>query len=374
MKSQTTSALEALSAAYNNPEALKVRPGFEDWPVFGCLTDYVPIELIYAADILPIRLQGGDSAVSASQHLQSFVCAYAKVTTHRAMSGEYDYLDGVIGAKTCNVAVTVFQLWNYERPLKFSRLVSLPGNCDAEAVEYFKNELLEIKAALEDFRNITISDEKLSASIAVYNDLRNISARLWRKKSEGTLNLSAGELVRALKGSQCLPPEVSLGLLKTLLEESEDPSDHKKGIRIMILGNDYADSSLADMVEQAGGFIAYDGTDNIGSFLSPLHDSTGNPIEQMSRYYLTKAGGCYRLTYEERWSHMQALIKQWEIDACINLVQKYCDTMMFETPLVVDALKDMEIPCLSLEIDDISLGKSQIRTRVEAFLETIGEI
>ncbi|MBW2217158.1 MAG: 2-hydroxyacyl-CoA dehydratase [Deltaproteobacteria bacterium] len=374
MKSQTTPALETLSAAYNNPEALKIRPGFEGWPVFGCLTDHVPVELIYAADILPVRLQGGNSAASASQHLQSFVCAYAKVTTHRAMSGEYNYLDGVIGAKTCNVAVSIFQLWNNEWPLKFSRLVSLPGNCDAEAVEYFKNELLEIKSALEDFRNITISDEKLSESVALYNELRNFSARLWQKKSEGTLNLTAGEVIRALKGSQSLPPEVSLGLLKTLLEESENSNRHKKGVRIMLLGNDYADSSLADLVEQAGGVIAYDATDNIGSFISSSNTLQGDPIEQISRYYLTKLGGCYRLTYEERWAHIQELISKWKIDACINLVQKYCDTAMFESPLIVESLKKVGIPCLSLEVDDLSIGMSQMKTRVEAFIETIGEI
>lgn len=374
MNSQNTSALEALSRAYNNPGEIKNQAGYEGWPVFGCMTDHVPVELIYAADILPLRLQGGNVAPNAAQHLQSFVCSYAKVTTHRAMNGDYDYLDGVIGAKTCNVAVSIYQLWNYERPLKFSWLVSLPGNCDAEAVEYFKNELLEIKTVLENFRKITISDEKLSGSMAVYNELRNASARLWQKKSEGTLDLTAGEVIRALKGSQSLPPEVALGLLKSLAEESENRNSHTKGLRIMLLGNDYADFSLADMVEQAGGVIAYDGTDNIGSFFNPSNAFPVDPIEEMSRYYLTKVSGCYRLTYEERWSHIQELISQWKIDACINLVQKYCDTMMFETPLVVEALRDMGIPCLSLEIDDISLGKSQLKTRVEAFLETIGEI
>jgi benzoyl-CoA reductase subunit C len=374
MNSQKTSALEALHNACSNPGEIKNHPGYGDWPVFGCMTDHVPVELIYAADILPVRLQGGNIAFNAPQHLQSFACAYAKVTTHRATSGEYDFLDGVFGAKTCNVATTVFQLWNYESPLKFSRLISLPGNCDSDAVEYFEKELLDIKSALEGFRNTTISDKKLSESISLYSEIREVAAKLWLGKNEGTLDLTAGDLIRALKGSQVLPPEIALGLLNSLVDENQTRNSLDKSVRIMLLGNDYADVALADMVEQAGGFIAYDGTDNIGSFFSrPTHSET-DPLKQLSSYYLSKVGGCYRLTYEDRLDHIQDLISKWEIDACINLIQKFCDTAMFEFPLVVESLKKVGVPCLSLEIDDTSIGMSQLKTRVEAFLETIGDI
>ncbi|MBW1828036.1 MAG: 2-hydroxyacyl-CoA dehydratase [Deltaproteobacteria bacterium] len=374
MNSLIRSALEALRHAYNNPGEIKNQPGYGDWPVFGCMTDHVPVELIYAADILPVRLQSGHIASNASQHLQSFVCSYAKVTTHRAMSGEYGFLDGVLGAKTCNVATSIFQLWNYEWPLKFSWLISLPGNCDSDAAEYFEKELLGIKSALEGFRNTTISYNKLSESISLYNEIRAVAANLWVKKNEGTLDLTAGEVIRALKGSQVLPPAISLDLLKSLLEETGSRSRYDKSDRIMFLGNDYADVALADMVEQAGGFIAYDGTDNIGSFFSRPTNLEEDPIKQLSSYYLSKVTGCYRLTYEERLAHIQEMISKWEIDACINLVQKYCDTATFESPLVVESLKKMGIPCLSLEIDDTSLGMSQIKTRVEAFLEMIGDV
>jgi benzoyl-CoA reductase/2-hydroxyglutaryl-CoA dehydratase subunit BcrC/BadD/HgdB len=34
----------------------------------------------------------------------------------------------------------------------------------------------------------------------------------------------------------------------------------------------------------------------------------------------------------------------------------------------------MGVPCLLLEIDDTSIGMGQLKTRVEAFLETIGDI
>jgi benzoyl-CoA reductase/2-hydroxyglutaryl-CoA dehydratase subunit BcrC/BadD/HgdB len=66
------------------------------------------------------------------------------------------------------------------------------------------------------------------------------------------------------------------------------------------------------------------------------------------------------------------LAEEWHIGACVNVIQKYCDTSLFEGPLLEEAFKDLGIPYLTLEIDDTSPGLRQIETRVQAFLEMIG--
>jgi benzoyl-CoA reductase/2-hydroxyglutaryl-CoA dehydratase subunit BcrC/BadD/HgdB len=258
--------------------------------------------------------------------------------------------------------------------MKFSKLISLPGNRDLEAIQYFSKELLAFKSDLEEYRGMTISKNKVAKSISLYNEIRKVVSRLWKCRDEGTQDLTAGELIRALKGSQVLPPEMALENLKSLLEDGKYSDQANRDIRLMILGNDYADVSLIDVIESAGGYIIIDDTSNIGRFFSMPDTYDDNPIDHLSRYYLFKASGCYRLTYEERWEHILKLIKKWQINACINFTQKYCDTSLFESPLLTESLKQVGIPCLSLEIDDTSIGLDQIKTRVEAFLETIGGI
>ena len=46
-------------------------------PVFGYICTNIPEELIYAADILPVRIIGGNIEISqAYDHLPAFVCHF----------------------------------------------------------------------------------------------------------------------------------------------------------------------------------------------------------------------------------------------------------------------------------------------------------
>jgi benzoyl-CoA reductase/2-hydroxyglutaryl-CoA dehydratase subunit BcrC/BadD/HgdB len=177
-----TVALNALITAYHHPHQAVLDHHNHQLPVFGYLTENVPVELLLAADIFPVKIRGGRTADLASMHLQSFSCSYVRSVMHMAMNGEYDYLDGLISSKTCDAALHLFQIWEDLSPLKFSRLLSLPGNCDADAAAYFRKELSLLKTALEKFRNRSISDEKLSRAITLFNDIRKVIDQLWQRR------------------------------------------------------------------------------------------------------------------------------------------------------------------------------------------------
>ncbi|MFH1350965.1 MAG: 2-hydroxyacyl-CoA dehydratase family protein [Pseudomonadota bacterium] len=373
MESKDMSAMEILSAACNNPHLIGEK---HNRPIFGYLTMHVPVELIYAADILPVRIQGGRTADLASNHLQSFTCSYARAAIHQALRGDYDYLDGVIAAKTCDVVLGLYHSWSTCRPLKFSWLISLPGNSDREAITYFHEELAALKTAIETYRGIEISDQRLLDAISLYNQIRDLLSQLWAKRDEGILPLSAGDLIKVIKGSQVLDPRVVLDLLSSLLGDVEKEGGMiTQDVRLMILGNTYEDISLVEMIEKSGGWIAFDDTTAMGRlFGSPVELDGEGPLGSLAHHYVSKVTGPYRLTFERRWEHILNLIQRWRINGCIHVIQKYCDTALFESPLIVESLRALGIPSLILEIDDTSLGLNQIRTRVEAFVEMIGGI
>lgn len=371
MTPQETPPLETLCLAYKNPDEINNQKAYSGWPIFGCLTEHIPVELIYAAEIIPVRLQRGMEAPIASHYLQPFVCAYSKVTISKAMSGEYEYLDGLLAAKTCSVAVSLFQIWNYQKPLKFSKLISLPGKHDEEAIDYFVKELIDLQTDFENFKGIKITEGRISESIELYNQLRKVANSLWIERDKGNLSLSAGDLIKTLKGSQILPPEVSLKLLKDLHKGAVNGKNYNGKNRLLLLGNDYADVSILETIERAGGFVVLDATDNIQSFFESIPITEESPLKQLASYYLSKVSGAYRLSYDERWENIHALVRKWDIHACINLVQKYCETRMFEAPLLTESFNALGLPSLTLEIDDINTGMNQIKTRVEAFLEMI---
>jgi len=372
MDKKTISDLEILTAAYHNPHQAVQRYKNEEWPVFGYLTEHVPLELLYAADILPVRIQGGKISDLGSEHLQNFACSYCRTAAHQAMKGDYDYLDGLLSSKTCDVSLHLFQVWTFCKTLNFSWFVSLPGNSDEEAISYFREELSSLRAALEAYRNVKISDQKLEKAAMLYNEYRDKVSQLWWKKQEGSLALTGGEIIGALKGCQVLPLEVSLKCLKGLIEDGGKTADStNRGVPVILLGNTLVDVSIIEMIERNGGWVVADDTTSVGRHFGDPVMLKGDPLTSLSRFYTAKLSGTYRLAYEDRRDHILQLIRKWDVQASIHILQKYCDTSFFESPLIIQDLKDQGIPSLVLEVDDTSPASGQMETRVQAFLEMV---
>ncbi len=368
-------SLQTLLEAYHNPHLVQQEVDQENRPIFGYLTGHVPVEILHAAGACPVRIQGGTNVDLAALHMQSFSCSYARGVIHQAEQGEYDYLEGLVSAKTCDVGLSLFQIWTDFNPLKFDYLLSLPGNCDEDALIYFQNELFRFKSYLEEYRKAEIPDAKISETIALYNAIRENIEELWNQRNTGRLVMGAGQFVRALKGAQVLPPEVTLEHLSDMRQAMDGESiSSSDGVRLLLLGNSYDDVSLVDMIEKCGGNIVFDDTAGMGRLFGPPVAVSRTPIEDLAKHYLCRVTGSFRLTYEERWEQIITMIKKWKIDACINIIQKFCDTWLFEMPLMMDSLKEIDIPVLNLDIDDSSVGLGQIETRVQAFIEMVGGI
>jgi len=53
------------------------------------------------------------------------------------------------------------------------------------------------------------------------------------------------------------------------------------------------------------------------------------------------------------------------------MLLKFCDPHAFDYPYLKEALADASIPSLLLEVEDQPQAQSQLKTRIEAFLETL---
>jgi benzoyl-CoA reductase/2-hydroxyglutaryl-CoA dehydratase subunit BcrC/BadD/HgdB len=155
----------------------------------------------------------------------------------------------------------------------FSWLLSLPGNRDEAAIDYFTGELLALKRALEAYRDKEISEEDITEAIVLYNAIRETVDRICERSRNGVTSLSIREIVASLKGSQVLPPHTGLGFLKELAEEDEEgKGTSDSGIPLMLLGGSFHDISIIDVIEKGGGRVMIDDTLSGGR-------SFGEPIE-----------------------------------------------------------------------------------------------
>ena len=72
--------------------------------VLGYVYSHVPQELIYAAGIIPVQLVEGEDERAeelGEQYFPDFYCDYVSCCLGQGLSGEYDYLDGVVFPDAC---------------------------------------------------------------------------------------------------------------------------------------------------------------------------------------------------------------------------------------------------------------------------------
>lgn len=65
------------------------------------------------------------------------------------------------------------------------------------------------------------------------------------------------------------------------------------------------------------------------------------------------------------------MVKEFNVDGVISERLMFCDLWGFEQYMLNKSLKDANIPHLLLEREYIMSGLGQMKTRVQAFLETI---
>ncbi|MFH1092347.1 MAG: 2-hydroxyacyl-CoA dehydratase family protein, partial [Pseudomonadota bacterium] len=74
---------------------------------------------------------------------------------------------------------------------------------------------------------------------------------------------------------------------------------------------------------------------------------------------------------ESRFGYLKDLARQWKVDGAVLMLVRYCDPFAFEMTEIKDYFDQLGISAMYLEYDYTRGELAQLRTRVEAFLETL---
>jgi len=89
---------------------------------------------------------------------------------------------------------------------------------------------------------------------------------------------------------------------------------------------------------------------------------------------LDKIPSSFMYHHEERFKHVLEMAKRYDVEAAVIFVLKFCDTHMFDAPLLRDELKTLDLPVLYLEWEHSMSGIAGLKTRIEAFIEMVGGV
>jgi benzoyl-CoA reductase subunit C len=352
----------------------------------GYVCSFVPLEMITASGCIPFRVRGDvhEPITKGDTLLETIVCPYYRSCFDLSVKGKYDFLSGMVIPHGCDSMVRSFSAWSYALPYSYFHFVNIPTVCGESSLEFFNAEINTFRKSLEKFTGKTISDEDIAKAIRLHNENRDKVRALYEMRKADPPLISGTELTRALTVGSSLPIDEFNTLLDRVIAEigKRRESPLQKGPRILIDGACLDNIELIKLVEETGGTVVADTICNGARDYFPRTDEKRDPIDALSRRYLNKINcpktyrenkaGTFAEDMASRFGDIGTYAKEFKADGAILYIYKYCDPFGFEVPARKAYYKSIDLPLLYLE-DTYSAGTiGQLRTRIQAFLEMIG--
>ena len=109
----------------------------------------------------------------------------------------------------------------------------------------------------------------------------------------------------------------------------------------------------------------------IRDFWNPV-DEGAEPMLALAKRYIENVSCPRMIDHGGRQQFMQQLVKDFRVDGIIIQRMKYCDLWGGESAMIEWDMRKNGTPCMVLEREYLMTSVGQTRTRVQAFLETIG--
>ena len=345
--------------------------------VFGWLCTYVPEEIIHATGILPVRVTGYSQEMEledGNAYMYINNCSYSRSCLQMGLRGEYEFLDGMVAGSTCDGARRLYDLWQHYIKTPFHHILTVPRKYTEKAHALYYQQVVQLKERLEEFTGRQITDEQLRNSIDVYNWSRALLKQLYELRKADAPPISGAETMEVLNASFRMPKELFNQWLEQLLDELGKSSvTHKGRARLMVTGSVMNNPEFIRSIEAQGGLVVTDELCTSTRYWSdPVVLKEGqNPVEAISRRYLSNFPCARMVPSDERFNRILNLVKDFNVEGVISQIIRYCVPYAHDLPLLIGRLKEPGIPVLSLDVEYGTSGSGQIQTRVQAFLEML---
>jgi benzoyl-CoA reductase/2-hydroxyglutaryl-CoA dehydratase subunit BcrC/BadD/HgdB len=101
----------------------------------GYFCSLVPVEMIMAAGLKPLRVKGkAETTAAADAYLYPNMCPYIKSLFTDALDGGDAAREGVVFTRSCDGMRRLYDAWQAYVPGGFAYMLQAPKNCDSPAV------------------------------------------------------------------------------------------------------------------------------------------------------------------------------------------------------------------------------------------------
>ncbi len=227
---------------------------------------------------------------------------------------------------------------------------------------------------------VDISDEALRAAVEEHNELCRIISEIGELRKLPNPPITGYEFHVINLVSLVCPKYLIMDKLRETLEEVKNRKPDERPawkVRVVLAGSENDDPEFTKLIESCGALVVAD-RHCYGSLpgREPIEIKEGEaPLNAIARHYL-QYSECPRYmdtaVVHGRKRYLKKLYEDYHADGVILEQMKFCEYWTYER--VADSLiltGDYGIPCCSIEKDYNNNAFGQLRTRFQAFVESL---
>jgi len=350
-----------------------------DGRVVGYFCSMIPEELFMAAGLLPLRMRatGSTGSEAGDAWLSSLNCSFPRHCLSLALEGGFDFLDGVVCTNSCDHIRRLYDVWQRTLPTGFIEFLTFPRQSGPDQIAWYAEELGLLQAKLEQHFGVEITTDAVRQAIQLANETRRLQRSLYELRKREHPPITGTETLSVMVAGTAMPKEQYNELLRALLDHlDEGDGDGSHRARLLVTGGILDDPKWVRTIEQMGGLVVAEIT-CFGARLmwEDVDEKASDPLAALARYYVADRPSCPRLygSQERRSQFAIQLFREFGCDGIVGEKMVFCDQWNVEHYLLGADLDEAGIPFLSLERSYVTEGTGQLKTRVQAFIETMGK-
>lgn len=351
-------------------------------PIIGGYCTFLPEELAIAAGALQISLcSTSDETISAAEEdLPRNLCPLIKSSYGFGKTDKCPYFyfsDLVVGETTCDGKKKMYE---YMQDFKPTYVMQLPNKKDSAAsLALWKDEIIRYKEKLEDFLDVTITEEQIQDAITLKNRERSARKNFYGLGKLNPPALSGTDIFKVMYGANfTLNKEALIQSLDNMT--AQVTADYQAGKRldakprILITGCPIGGvtEKVIRAVEDNGAVVVAFENCTVAKSVERLVDEEIDVYDALTEKCLNIGCACIS-TNNNRVELLNQMIDEYQVDGVLDMVLQACIPFAVESNKIRTFCQDeKEIPYIYLETDYSTSDIEQINTRVTAFIEMIG--
>ncbi len=366
-----------------------VRKGKEEGKLcLGYTCYFMPEVLLDLPGCFSVRLRAPKctSPDMATYYMSGRTCHYGRSLLERALEGGYNFIDAQLATETCTVTCRFQEHLGYmdgviNNATFKTEFTDVPFKKNENSIDHYRKQLkLHVLDFLEREYGVDTSDEAILKAIELNNEVNDIITEIgnYRKLDNPTITGYEFHVIDLV--SMVCPKHLILPYLRETLEElkTREPDD-KPGykIKVLLAGSENDDPDFTKLIEGCGALVVADRY-CYGSLEARHHidvEPGDDPLTAVAKHYLLSSQ-CARFMEQQEMRNRKKVIadyaKEYKADGIIVASNKFCEYWSYERMIDTIVLpRDYGFPVCSIEKEYINTASGQLRTRFQAFVESV---